>query len=216
MRPTDSMIIFTGATSPLHSRYKSRATAWALLLFAAFFTVRAHAQAAPTAVANIRISAFGGFSGNYTGLVLAKNGDITAGVDIGFRPFAGFYPMLEARGLYPIAKGDTVNLENAVAGIRLGRRKGPFAGYGDVLFGRGKLQYPNGYPDPTNTFDVVSNTSSVLSLGGGVDWDWTEHFGLKGDIQLQRYQTPVTTTGELFSKVFTVGVTYRLGWSKIR
>jgi hypothetical protein len=172
---------------------------------------RAHAQALPTATAGLGISAFGGVSANYTGLQLAKNGDVVAGVDIGFRPFAGFYPALEARGLYPIDKGQTVNLENLVGGVRIGRSKNNIKGYGDVLFGRGKLTFPGGFSNPEQTFTVLSNTSNVLSFGGGVDYFLKEHWGIKGDFQLQRYDTPVTVSGSLYSKVFTAGVVYRLG-----
>jgi hypothetical protein len=187
-----------------------------VLSLAGLSVSKANAQAAATAYANVRLSAFAGFSGNYTGLALAKNGDISAGADIGFRPFRGFYPAIEGRGLYPVAKSDTVNVKNALAGLRVGRRKDRLSGYGDILFGRGKIDYPNGFSDPTGTFLVVSNTTNVISFGGGVDWDWTEHFGLKGDIQLQRYDTPVTTSGDIFSKVFTAALVYRFGSGSVR
>jgi Outer membrane protein beta-barrel domain len=176
----------------------------------------AHAQAVPTASANIQLSAFAGVSANYTGVELARNGDVTAGVDIGFRPFAGFFPGLEARGSYPIAKGNLVNQENFLGGIRLGRRKGNFNPYGDVLFGRGKLNFPNGLSTPTNTFIVLSNTTNVLSFGGGLDYNLSQHFGVKGDFQFQKYDTPVAASGSVFSKVFTAGITYRFASGKIR
>jgi hypothetical protein len=183
-----------------------------LFAFALFpFVPRAQAQALPTATAGFSISAFGGFSANYTGLALAKNGDVTAGVDVGFRSFAGFYPSLEGRGMYPVDKGQTVNMENLAGGIRLARHKNRFQGYGDALFGRGKLNFPGGYPDAAGNFEVLSNTSNVLSFGGGVDYFTTGHFGFKGDFQFQRYQTPVTLDGQLYSKVFTAALIYRFG-----
>ena len=169
----------------------------------------ARAQAVPTASANVQLSAFAGVSANFTGVQLAGNKDVTAGVDIGFRPFAGFFPALEARGLYPISKSDIVNQENVLAGIRLGRRKENFNPYGDVLFGRGKLNYPNGLPNAANTFIVLSNTSNVLSFGGGLDYNLSRHFGAKGDFQFQKYDTPVTASGSVYSKVFSAGMTYR-------
>jgi len=176
----------------------------------------AHAQAAPTAYADMTLSAFAGFSANYTGVELEKNGDITAGVDVGFKPFAGFFPAVEVRGLYPVAKGNVANQENVLAGIRLGRRKQNFNPYGDVLFGRGKLDFPHGLSTPTGTFIVLSNTTNVLSFGGGLDYNLSQHFGAKGDFQFQKYDTPVTTSGSVFSKVFTVGITYRFSSSKFR
>jgi hypothetical protein len=186
--------------------------ALSLIALAVLACIRAQAQALPTATASFSVEAFGGFSGDYTGLALAKNGDITAGVDVGFRSFAGFYPSLEGRGSYPIVKGQTVNMENAVGGIRLSRHKYRFQGYGDALFGRGKLNFPgNGYPVPSGLFNVVSNTSNVLSFGGGVDYFTAGHFGIKGDFQIQRYETPVTVDGTLYSKVFTAALIYRFG-----
>ncbi len=176
----------------------------------------AHAQAAPTAYANIRLSGFAGFSGNFTGVQLVKNGDITAGFDVGFRPFAGFFPALEARGIYPILKGQVANEENLLAGIRLGRRKQNFNPYGDVLVGRGKLSFPNGLANPTNSFTVLSNTSNVLSFGGGLDYVLAQHWAVKGDFQFQKYDSPVTTSGSVFAKVFTAGIVYRIGTGSVR
>jgi hypothetical protein len=176
----------------------------------------AHAQAAPTAYANLRLSAFAGFSGNYTGVQLGKNGDITAGFDIGFRPFAGFYPTVEVRAAYPIVKGQVANQENVLGGIRLGRRKENLNPYGDVLFGRGKLNFPSGLPDSTNSFTVLSNTSNVLSFGGGLDYVLSQHWAAKGDFQFQKYESPVTASGSVFSKVFTAGIVYRIGAGSVR
>ena len=176
----------------------------------------AHAQAVPTASANLRLSAFAGVSANYTGVELAKNGDVTAGVDIGFRPFAGFFPAIEARASYPIAKGHTVAEENALVGIRLGRHKENFNPYGDVLFGRGKLDFPTGLTNPAGTFLVLSNTTNVLSFGGGLDYNLSQHFAAKGDFQFQKYDTPVSVSGAVYSKVFTVGIVYRIGGGGLR
>jgi hypothetical protein len=188
---------------------------WAAL---ALGGLRAQGQAAATAVATVRLSGWAGMTGNYTGVELAKNADVTAGVDLSFRPlFAGFAPSLEARGMYPVAKGSVVSEENLVGGLKLSRSKDRFHGYGDFLYGRGRLDYAQGgYPDATHSFLVLSNTSSVYSLGGGVDVDLATHLGVKADVQLQRYQTPVTATGSLYSKVFTVAFIYRVGFRKIR
>lgn len=177
----------------------------------------AHSQAVATAEARVRLSGFAGFSGNYTGVELAKNGDIVAGLDVGFRPFAGFYPSIEARGMYPVLKGNSVaNEENALVGLRLARRKDNFNPYGDVLFGRGKLTFPTGLPNPTNTFIVLSNTSNVLSLGAGLDYVLATHWAAKADFQFQKYNSPVDPSGSVYSKVFTLGIVYRVGTRGVR
>jgi hypothetical protein len=190
----------------------------AVILMLAFAFLQAHSQALPTASSNIRISAFAGASGNFTGLQLAKNLDFTGGVDVEFKPFAGFYPAVEVRGMYPILSGQTVSERNLLGGIRLARHKNNLAGYGDFLYGRGQVDYGNGagLPNPSGTLLYEQTVSDVYSVGGGVDWQWTRHFGLKGDFQLQHYDSPVSPTGVLASKVFTLGIIYRLGSGSVR
>ncbi len=183
----------------------------ATLLFT-FASFEAHAQAIPAAVAHIQLFGWGGFTGNFTGVALAKNGAITAGGDLEFHPFFTLYPALEVRGLYPVDKGNVVAEKNALVGLRLGRHVHPFSPYGDVLFGRGQLNFANGgYPTPTGDFYVLSNTSNVLSLGAGTDYSLTPRFALKGDFQFQRYASPVGTNGYIYSKVLTLGLVYRIG-----
>ena len=185
---------------------------FALALLLGFAATRAQAQDVPAAIARIQFYGWAGVGGNFSGLQLAKNGDVEAGLDLEVRAFHGLYPAAEVRGLYPFAKGSVVAEKNLLGGLRLGRHVRNFAPYGDVLFGRGELNYLNGGQlTPDGTFDVFSNTSNVLSFGGGNDWFFTNHLAVKGDFQFQRYATPVTTSGNLYSKVFTVGVVYRLG-----
>jgi hypothetical protein len=173
---------------------------------------QAHAQNIPTAVARIQLYGWGGISGNFTGVALADNLDVTAGVDLEFRPFFSLYPAIELRGMYPIDSGHVVSQKNALIGIRLARHVHPFTPYGDVLFGRGELNFANGgYPTPDGAFFVLSNTSNVLSLGAGSDYALNSRFALKGDFQFQRYSSPVTASGYVYSKVFTLGVVYRIG-----
>ncbi len=181
---------------------------------------QAHAQynagTAPTATASLHFQAWGGVGANYTGLGLGRNLDLVAGADIIFKSFAGFYPTLEGRGAYPIDRGQLDSQKNILAGLKMARHKQRFAGYGDILFGRGKITYANGYPDVSGNFLVLSNTSNVLSFGGGVDINTGDHLGFKGDFQLQQYDTPVTASGSLYSKVFTAGLIYRFGTGSIR
>jgi Outer membrane protein beta-barrel domain len=177
----------------------------------------AHAQNLPTAVARIQLYGWGGVSGNFSGVALADNLDVSAGVDLEFRPFFSLYPALEVRGLYPIDKGQVVAEKNALIGIRLARHVNPFTPYGNVLFGRGELNFLNGgYPTPNGNYYVLSNTSNVLSLGAGTDFALNSRFALKGDFQFQRYASPVTTSGYVYSKVFTVGIVYRIGARGLR
>ena len=65
----------------------------------------AYSQATATATAPLHFSAFGGVTGDFTGIGLAKNLSVTAGVDAGFRSVFGLFPSLEVRGTYPVDKG---------------------------------------------------------------------------------------------------------------
>jgi hypothetical protein len=187
------------------------------LVLALTLTARAHAQNIPTAVARIQLYTWGGVSGNFSGVSLADNLDVTAGVDLEVHPLFGLYPALEVRGLYPIDAGQVIAEKNALAGIRLARHVQPFTPYGDVLFGRGQLNFLNGgYPTPSGNYYVLSNTSNVLSFGGGTDYALNSRFALKGDFQFQRYASPVTTSGFVYSKVFTLGIVYRIGARGLR
>src|SRR3954454_25215696 len=119
----------------------------ALLLTIALSTGKATAQVAlPTASRTLQLSAFGGFSGVYTGLAGGKNLSITAGGDLGFLPYRGMRPSLEVRGTYPMNKGDIDPQKNILGGLKvdflLSHRIHP---YGDILFGRGEMKYGSGY-----------------------------------------------------------------------
>ncbi len=186
-------------------------------LGAAGWMARADAQDVPAARARIQLYGFGGVSGDFTGVGLAKNLDITAGADLEFRPFFTLYPAVEVRGSYPVEKGNVVAEKNLLGGLRLGRHVHPFSPYGDILFGRGQLNFANGgYPTPDGSYYVISDTSNVLSFGAGTDISLNGRWAGKADFQFQRYQSPVTTTGYVYAKVFTVGLVYRVGARGVR
>jgi len=48
----------------------------------------------------------------------------------------------------------------------------------------------------------------VYSGGGGAEIFATNQFALKVDLQIQRYSSPVTASGSLFSETATIGLTY--------
>ena len=167
-------------------------------------------QAAPTATAGLQLSAFGGVTGNFTGIQLAKNLSITAGVDATFRPFFGLFPTVEVRGTYPFETGSTAGERNVLGGLVLERHLGRIQPYGDILVGRGEIKFGTPYPNPTDTEVYAQTASAVFSPGAGANVFFSEHFALKADFQFQHYDTPVTTSGSLYSKDFTLGLTYRL------
>jgi len=158
----------------------------------------------------LQISAFGGATGVYTGIGLAKNLSITAGVDATFRPLFGLFPSVEVRGTYPVDKGQIDAQKNVLGGLALGPHIGRIQPYGDVLVGRGEIDFVTPYPNPTDTELYVQTASTVISPGAGVNYFFSDHFALKGDFQFQHYESPVTASGSVYSKAFTIGLTYRL------
>ena len=183
-----------------------------LLSFALVACSFAPAQAIPAASRPLTLSAFGALTGTYTGLGGGKNLGITAGADLGWKPFHRYYPSIEVRGTYPVDKGKIDSQENILFGPRIARFYGNFHPYGDFLYGRAKVTYAKpGYPNPTATLLYLDSVTNVLSFGGGLDYTLTDHFALKIDGQFQHYSVPVTTSGTIYSKPITVGVVYRFG-----
>jgi len=174
----------------------------------------AGAQAFPTATQPLQFSAFGAATGTFTGLDGGRNLGITAGIDVGFKPFYHFYPTAEVRGTYPIDGGQVDAQENILYGIKLARFYGRYHPYANFLVGRGKINYQHGgYPNPSDTLLYIDSVSNVFSYGGGLDLDITDHVSLKVDAQFQQYATPVTPSGHLYSIPITVGLVYRFDFN---
>ncbi len=187
-----------------------------LLCFSLVLPPLALGQATPAAVQPLHLSAFGAATGTYTGLDSGRNLSFTAGADLSFKPFYRFYPSAEVRGTIPIDDGAIDAEKNILGGVKIER---PFRNrlhpYGDILFGRGKITYENGgYPNPSGTLIYLNSVSNVLSFGGGVDFDLNHYFAIKLDAQYQRYGTPVTPSGNLWSTPLTAGVVYRFDFNR--
>lgn len=179
-----------------------------------FGTISAGAQALPVATRNLTLSVFAGGTGNYTGLAGGRNLDITAGLDLNLPPLRSTYLSLEGRGSYPIDGGTVDRQKNALGGIKLSRHFGSFDPYVDVLFGRGAINYERRFAAPDPRFYYVRSVSNVIAAGVGVDFGLTRDFLLKVDGQLERYDTPVTRSGHLYSKPITLGLVYRFSFGR--
>ena len=187
-----------------------------LALFALVAPCARSQVAQPTANRAFELSSFGGLNGTYTGLSGGRNLGITAGVDLGIRSFHGFRPFLEGRGTYPVDGGQIDRQKNALGGVRVERHVLPsLRVYGDFLLGRGQIDYENGgYPSPDRQYLILSSTSNVYSPGGGAEYRLTEHVSALVDAQFQRYITPATVSGSLWSKAVTVGARYRFDFNR--
>jgi hypothetical protein len=186
----------------------------ALMILLAGFGSSAYGQARPTATQTSRLSLFGGVNGTLTELDGGKNVGITAGADFSFRPFFGFRPAVEVRGTYPVHVGLVDGEKNVLAGLQVMRPIHRINVYGDFLFGRGEIDYPTGLFDPNFFHLYASSVSYVLSPGGGVEYDLSRHFAVRADAQYQRYSTPVTVSGKLYSTALTAAVVYRFDFNR--
>lgn len=82
-------------------------------------------------------------------------------------------------------------------------------------WGRGEITYENGgYPEPSGNFLILSSTSNVYSPGLGAEYRLTSQISGLVDVQFQRYQTPATPSGTLWSKPILFGVRYRFNFNR--
>ena len=169
----------------------------------------ASAQSDSTASRTITPSVFAGVTDVSTGLDSGRNLSITAGVDLAFRPNSTLQPALEYRGMYAFDKGNVDSLKNNLGGLKLSRSYSRIRPYVDILAGRGETTYANGgYQVPNKLIFYTQSSSNVYSLGGGADVFAAGPLALKVDLQIQRYSSPVTVSGHLYSETGTVGLVY--------
>ena len=191
-------------------RISPRITVLLLLLLAALAT--AHAQNAPTASQYLRLSAFGGATGTYTGFEGGKNLGITAGADLGFGYYFGLHPSVEIRGTYPIHSGGIDGERNLLGGLKIEKRFGRFHPYVDALFGYGQINYEDFFiRHYRGQFPYTQTASLVISPGVGVDMDVNHYFALKADFQGQRYSNPLGDHPH--AKALTGGIVYRFDFN---
>lgn len=157
----------------------------------------AGAQSSFTATQPLALSAFGGITGDWTNLEGGRNLGITAGVDLALPSYRRFRPVLEVRGTHSFMPGQIDAQKEFLGGLRVERQYNRWHPYVDFLAGRGQMDYQNGgltYGDLT----YISSTTAVYSLGGGADFDLSRHFSVRGDFQVQHWDTPfpsgITTT----------------------
>ena len=169
----------------------------------------AAAQALPTRSLELRPSAFAGVTAVETGLNGGRNLSLTGGVDLGFLPGHTVQPALEYRGTFAIDKGRTDSQKNNLGGLKLSTHVWRAHPYVNFLYGRCEINYGAGFEVPGKPIYYTFSSSNVLSPGGGVDLDLNPFVALKLDIQLQRYNTPVSPTAPLYATAATVAIEYR-------
>jgi hypothetical protein len=193
--------------------------ALAILLATLSCNGMAYGQGMPTAVQQRQLSVFAGGTFVDTGLddgtgtnTDGTNVSFTGGVDYAFLNYHQLRPVIEIRGTYPIRKGPVDAQKSIMGGLRLdvlvGRRYHPYV---DAEFGRGSTTYPTGYIYQNFLYELTTNY--VYSGGVGIDYDLTEHFGVKADAQIQRWGSAPLTPGTIYPKVGTVALVYRFDFN---
>ena len=179
------------------------------LCAAASGLTRAYAQSVPTAGRLITPSVFAGAAGASTGLDSGRNISLTAGIDLAFRSGSTIQPAVEYRGMYAFNEGSIDSVKNNLAGLKLSGSYSRTRPYVDFLAGRGETTYgKGGYQVPNTNIFYTQSSSNVFSVGGGADVLASSHFAVKVDVQVQRYSSPVTSSGHLYSETGTIGLVY--------
>jgi hypothetical protein len=175
-------------------------------------SIHAHAQSLATATQRISLSVFAAGTEAATGIQGGNDHGVTAGGDISFLPVRRYTPSVELRGTNPVGAGSVDNQKLYLVGPKIERRLGVLHPYLDVLVGRGKVHYSNGVV--VGQLAYLSSTSFVVSPGVGVDVDLARRIGLKADLQLQHWSTPVITSGDAYPKSFSLGALYRFDFNR--
>ncbi len=164
----------------------ARLTALFALVAAFAIHPRAHAQAAPTAVKAISISAFGGVA------VLNPefgpehhNIGFTAGADI-TRPFFNIDVSFEIR--YTDASGTYADEDTYGGGFKFSKQFRSYHPYVNFLIEEGQIHFdhPELIGGPTSTY--THDDSTVYDAGAGVDYDLRRNFALKLDAQFSTWK----------------------------
>lgn len=188
----------------------------ALFLIFLLLPRQAAAQALPTATQTTHLSAFAGGTGVYTNFYGGRNLSITAGADLTISSFRGYHPSIEVRGTYPFHNGSVDSQKSALAGIRIDRQFNNLRPYVNFLIGRGEIDYQNGGYQPIGgNITYISSTTNVYSPGGGLDYDLTDHFSVKVDLQAQFWNaagdTPAPSMRGIHPIAGTLAIVYRFG-----
>jgi hypothetical protein len=170
-------------------------------------------QATPAGTQRLQLSAFAGVTGTFTNLQGGKNLGITAGADLTFLVFRRFLPSFEARGTYPIDEGHISSQKNFLLGPKVEYPIGKLHPYADFLIGRGQINYHAPGFVYGDTLFISSNTM-VYSPGVGLDYNLSHNFAIKGDVQFQHWDTPVTSSGAIHPTALTLGVVYNFDFNR--
>ena len=167
-------------------------------------SLQAGAQATQAADQRLRISFYGLFGYTRPDFLGSPNGAgfaLGANID-GFRVLPYTEVGLDMRGA--TSHSDVLNESSLAGGPRISYSRYRFQPYAEYLFGLGRGSF-NHNSDP----DYQRDYTAIRSYGGGFDYRISRDFGLRADIQRQRWR--FTYTAPYFHPVqASIGISYHL------
>jgi hypothetical protein len=167
-------------------------------------------QAAETRVREAGLSVFGGYSLLSPDYGPTKNSGFFVGGDYTwFKRFLS--PSLEVR--VKVAPGDTVGERTYGGGLRVEHQFARFHPYADFLVSSGTITFAN--PRAIGSVGPAGyNNSVVYSYGGGVDYDFTNHWAARVDFQQESWDLEEIPDVTLAPRVLSLGVNYRFSFGR--
>ncbi len=164
----------------------------------------AHAQAVQTADQRVRIGFYGMLSYVHPDFLNSPNAiGVTAGVNVdGIRVLPYTDIGLDLRGAN--SHSNSINESSLSGGPRLSYSRYRLQPHAEYMFGLGRGGFNNS-TDP----DYQRDYTAIRSYGGGFDYQVSRNFGLRADVQRQRWR--FTYMAPYFHPVnASIGISYRL------
>lgn len=162
-----------------------------------------NAQATAARSREAGVSAFAMFSRVWPDYDIPGNG-FTFGADY-TRFFKWASPSLEAR--FKKADGRAVNERTFGGGIRVERSFSYFRPYADFLVSSGTITFAG--KNYIGAQGTGSNGSIVYSMGGGLDYDFSEQWAFSADYQHESWNVNKTPVVTLTPTALSFGLRYR-------
>jgi opacity protein-like surface antigen len=181
-----------------------------LVLLAAVLPCSARGQAGATATKTLGLSAFGGGSHVTTDYSAGGSGFIVGG-DV-TRHLRWFDPSLEVRFNY--GEGPAVTEKTFEGGVKVEKPIGPggrFHPYADFLLGYGVIDFK--HPVVYSNGPYASDNSIVYGVGGGLDFDVSPQFAIKGEYQYSHWS--LGTGNTLTPTAVSGGIVYRFHFREL-
>jgi hypothetical protein len=171
------------------------------------------AQSGPPGLRQADVTAFAGISSVSTGLSGGRSTSTTFGLDLNLPESHLVRPSLEVRATIPLGHGPVDDQRDVLGGLRIGARINRVHPYVDFLAGHGAITFNRPYTTYSGALLYSQPPSIVLSPGAGFRFDLAANISAFADAQIQRWDTPASLSGHLFSKPVTFGLVYRFTYT---